>query len=690
MGLSVNFSPSNINCGVVAPGGTTIQSTQCAPLSAPVNVTASISNDTSGGAITLLPMASFIIGYVTETLEPGQLPGGGPTNPVTDRVQVAEKIAQSNGATPFAVASGQYVQVNIQFAPTASTPDSSTATLHIQGDTWNPVSIPIVATVGELSVTVPTITVRQGASTTVDLKVTSVAGDGTTANLIMGADTSTEAPNVTVTLDPSSLTIDKGKSASTRLTVSAPWALATGPYPWECGVSAFDNTVSFSVPVVINVEEPYYFIKSKLGNVIDIVDSSTKSGAGLDAFTQKGTEDQLWNFIPSGSGYYHIVSKLNGNAIDIEGASTKAGALLDAFPPKSGADNQLWYFVSDPGGSGSCYIVSKLNGNVIDVQGASSKAGTLLDAFPASITGAENQQWTVVDGNFPSVVPTVPFAPFWGNGNVNYIFDGNGDALTGVSVTVKFTDDFSSSANGYGFQLNCYSTEGSSITTVWQQYVVYANPGDNTLYAVINNWSGSFPNFAQVINTLDNPAPLATLPSPTIPKGYAITIALSYYQDTAIVNGAVFTVKDNTGKTIGTTTVAILGQTLVSTGQPATVANLAPIAILQLCIVGDYNNATATLTEGAGTITYYASSGFNVTPLGPTLPPESVFHSFTGTGENSNIFYGPLPWPFSISMTSQNNTFEQLFELTPGGLPKVDALRLQDLLKRHSLPAPKK
>src|ERR1700684_3744632 len=96
----------------------------------------------------------------------------------------------------------------------------------------------------------------------------------------------------------------------------------------------------------------YCAIKNKMsGNVIDIQEASTKSGAGLDAFPQKtsGNDNQLWEFVPdpAGSGYFFIVSKLDGNVIDIEGASTKAGALLDAFRQKSSAtDNQLWEFVA--------------------------------------------------------------------------------------------------------------------------------------------------------------------------------------------------------------------------------------------------------------------------------------------------------------------------------------------------------
>jgi len=125
----------------------------------------------------------------------------------------------------------------------------------------------------------------------------------------------------------------------------------------------------------------YYAIQSKLsGHVIDIEGASKEAGAGLDAFTQKSTENdnQLWAFEPdpSGSGYFFIQSKLSGHVIDIEGASKEAGAGLDAFTQRvTENDNQLWAFESDPAGSGYFFIRSKLSGNVIDIKGASKAAG---------------------------------------------------------------------------------------------------------------------------------------------------------------------------------------------------------------------------------------------------------------------------------------------------------------------------
>ena len=132
MGTPSTFSPANLNCGVVSPGQTITTSTTCGVLSATANVTAAISNDTSGGALKVASVQSFITQTETQFPDPGEtLPG---TKPVGVKVNVAVQQGQSNGVTPLAVLSGQYIQVNIQFAPTVSTPDTSTATLMIRGD----------------------------------------------------------------------------------------------------------------------------------------------------------------------------------------------------------------------------------------------------------------------------------------------------------------------------------------------------------------------------------------------------------------------------------------------------------------------------------------------------------------------------------------------------------------------------
>jgi hypothetical protein len=633
MGTTVGFGP--ISIGATPPGATTIGNTSCAPLSAPANVTASISDDTSGGALTLLALASFITEIETEPPPPpGSLPPGAkPPPPI--KVPVIVGVASSNGVTPLAVASGQFIQASVQFAPTASTPATSTATLLIHGDTWNPVSVPITATAGEISVSVPSILVKQGASTKVDVTVKSVAGNGTTVKLYLEADASADAPNVTATLNPTSLSIAAGESRTSTLTVSADSTLATGEYSWSLGVWAFDNTYSFSVSVVITVGEPYYFIQSKLddGYVIDIVGDSTKAGAGLDVFPQtSGADNQLWQFVldPAGSGFYYIQSKLNGNVVDIEGASTKPGALLDAFPQKPSAENQLWEFVADPAGSGYFFIVSRLTGMVIDIQGASTQSKALLDVFPLKLSGYDNQLWNVVDGQFPSTIKTVPPPSSGLKSAWNYFMYNGCDQLVDVSVTIDVTQDIvwesssggstHGSVQGFSFQLNCYAptiTLVPPVYSAWQQFVIEVGGGQ--LVGGINYYQSSG---AAVLLNKTNPI---SWPSVKIPAGYKIKMTLSN-DASDNVTGVTFLVIDNSGKTL-------LNQWL------APQADIAPIIAFEMNLVGPISGESVVLSSGAGTFTYAASS--TMTPL--NKEPSCAAAKDVRTGETANTIYGVLP-----------------------------------------------
>jgi hypothetical protein len=137
----------------------------------------------------------------------------------------------------------------------------------------------------------------------------------------------------------------------------------------------------------------YFFIKSKLdGNVIDIQGSSSKSKVPLDVFRQKAagtvqeSNNQLWQFLqdPAGSGYCFIMSKLNGNVIDIQESSTKSGALLDSYPMKAtGTDNQLWTVV---GGA----FPSPVSAVPAPSKGLRSNSNYILynDCNPVTVNGA--------------------------------------------------------------------------------------------------------------------------------------------------------------------------------------------------------------------------------------------------------------------------------------------------------------
>ena len=400
------------------------------------------------------------------------------------------------------------------------------------------------------------------------------------------------------------------------------------------------TTWTYGPKISIAITNAFCFIKSNLnGNVIDIKGASAQAGALLDAYPQKttGTDNQLWEFVsdPARSGYSFIKSKLDGNVIDIQGASTKAAAPLDAYPQKTtGTDNQLWDFVVDPAGSGCCFINSKLmNGDVIDILGASTSSGAGLDAYPLKATGYDNQLWTAVGGAFPSVIQTVPPPPGTGLiSNYNYFLGGGGKPLLGVSVALNISVDLLSSSNGWSIQLNGYSTEGPGITTEWQQFVIYLLPNSTQLWARIDTWSGT----AISDELVRADVALANLPSQTVKAGYQLKFILTYNGN--VVTGATYTVTDETGKSLGQTTIGIVGQILRTTGKQAAAANLAPIAAFQLNIGGDWGGNSAMFTSGAGAIIYAASN-----PLMAASTEPSYTDFDDGTGESGNVIFGAMP-----------------------------------------------
>ena len=416
----------------------------------------------------------------------------------------------------------------------------------------------------------------------------------------------------------------------------------------------------------------YYFIKSKLsGNVIDIEGASTANGALLDAFTQKttGTDNQLWEFVPdpAGSGYYFIKSKLNGNVIDIQNGDTipgqKDGTPLDAFNQKTtGTENQLWQFVKDPAGSGYCFIMSQLNGNVIDIQNALTAPGTPLDSYPMKSSGTDNQLWEVVGGSFPSTVSTVANSSL--GSNTNYILTAGCDPLIFFGVTIEVTQDIvcqsvapptlckpdGTGTFGFSFQMNCYS--GKGFKCAYQQYAVgfwrNSSGGFNVIYGV-DNWPVSGGNI------VNNGFPImATLPTAVLPKGYQIIIVLqSSNTSPNSVIGATFSLQDNNGNQVGTDS----GVTIASLSG-ANAGDLAPVTAFELDFVGPINGEIATLSSGAGYITYTSlKPPLQVYVPTPTHPFPTCTETTTGTCETANTFYGLLP-------SNANLALKQSFEVS--------------------------
>jgi hypothetical protein len=366
------------------------------------------------------------------------------------------------------------------------------------------------------------------------------------------------------------------------------------------------------------------------------------SGWGWGSFGENGIDAALY----SGSGCYFF----SGNRyIRVTRGETGAGTIDPGYPAPisdwgwgsfgaNGIDAALY--------SGSkCYFFS--GNQYVRVSRSNNGPGLLDPGFPASIS---NWKWGSfgaggIKGALYSGGPLVA-APAMGLGsNSNYFMTSNCNPMTGVSVTINIDTEIAAS-NGFGFQLNAYSAKSELDGA--QQYVILCDTTTSPaqLLCAVDNWVSKS---QQLI--ADFPS-LATLPGQTLPAGYQLSIALANDASGAIT-GATYTVLDNAGKTLGTTTLILTSLTQFG-GGPVTSEDLAPIVAYQLNLVGFDNGQSTTLSSGNGTITFAATSDMTVLNAEPA---SCVDWSFS-TEETANSTYGLLP-------NAPGTSFTQWFDIGP-------------------------
>lgn len=274
--------------------------------------------------------------------------------------------------------------------------------------------------------------------------------------------------------------------------------------------------------------------------------------------------------------------------------------------------------------------------------GATPLAVSVLCKLPLqSIVSSPTATSTFIPTKLPpSATPTIGPVPAPARGlgsNSNYFLHSNCEPITGLSVTIEITKDIISDI-GFSFQLNCNSPQGSNTT--WQQYIFAFDTHDNSPLKVdpyIDNWATA--SFVQSKglppgNLINHHESILTLPGAMLPAGYKCTIKLLYDQNNN-VDGVTFIVVDNTGKSTSTQ-MMLESLTYAKSSTPVGADALAPIYSFELVLVGSGNDENSYLSQGAGTITYTATSPLFVASKNPLCAIGN------GTGEQANSVYAAL------------------------------------------------
>ncbi len=134
----------------------------------------------------------------------------------------------------------------------------------------------------------------------------------------------------------------------------------------------------------------YQIVNVNSGLCVDATGFGTANGTAVQQYTcGNGQSNQVWQFVPTDSGYFRLVSKggaSNEEVWDVTGGGTGNGVPIQTYLWSEGA-NQQWQPVSL--GNGQWKFVARSSGSCLDVPSASKANNVVLDQYTCNGTNAQ-------------------------------------------------------------------------------------------------------------------------------------------------------------------------------------------------------------------------------------------------------------------------------------------------------------
>jgi hypothetical protein len=140
----------------------------------------------------------------------------------------------------------------------------------------------------------------------------------------------------------------------------------------------------------------YVLVNRNSGKALDVYNLATNDGARITQWTRNNGNQQQWQFVDSGGGYYRIKSRHSGKVLDVYNFSTADGGSIVQWSDLNGTNQQFRLADSD---SGYVRFINRNSNKVIEVQGASTADGGNIVQY--SDWNGANQQWQLVKVGTP-------------------------------------------------------------------------------------------------------------------------------------------------------------------------------------------------------------------------------------------------------------------------------------------------
>ncbi len=135
----------------------------------------------------------------------------------------------------------------------------------------------------------------------------------------------------------------------------------------------------------------YVLVNRGSGKVLDVSGVSTADGAQLQQWARTDGNNQQFQFVDSGGGYYRVKARHSGKVLDVYGASTANGANIVQWPDHTGT-NQQFRLADSP--DGYVRLINRNSNKAVEVQNAATADGGRV--VQNTDQSANNQQWQLV------------------------------------------------------------------------------------------------------------------------------------------------------------------------------------------------------------------------------------------------------------------------------------------------------
>lgn len=235
----------------------------------------------------------------------------------------------------------------------------------------------------------------------------------------------------------------------------------------------------------VAVDDTYsYKIKNaNSGLVLGISGMNQTAGTAVVQWSDNGTADHLWHFLPMGNNQYNIENMYTHQVLGISNASTANGAQALQWADNGTADH-LWQFYKTSSGN---YKIKNVNsGLYLEVYNASTSTSAVVDQW--GDTGCNCQEWQLVSSGanayvFPGGVSgsgiSVHDPMLWKDSSGVYWLYGT------HNTRARSTDRTTFTTNGVALSpIPSWVSSWNSSNDLWAPHVIYHDSKYWQYYAV--------------------------------------------------------------------------------------------------------------------------------------------------------------------------------------------------------------